>query len=46
MSFGITEIVIIAGVSLVGAAIVASLAYLVVSMVCRRSESGPEPEDW
>jgi hypothetical protein len=43
MSLGITEILIIAGVSLTGAAIVALLAYLLVSMPCSRKESEPQP---
>jgi hypothetical protein len=46
MSFGIIETLIVAGVSLIGAAIVASLAYLVVSMVRKRNEPQPKaPEE-
>jgi hypothetical protein len=45
MSFGVVEILIVAGVSLIGAAIAASLVYFVVSIVCRRNESDAEPAE-
>lgn len=45
MSIGITEIVLVAGVSIFGAALVAALALLAFSLVCRRHESKLKPPE-
>lgn len=45
MSVGFAEILVIGGVSLIGAALVAAVAYLAVSLVCNRHESKPQPPE-